>query len=1053
MIFLVLCTSILRPVSAATARHLRSVGPDLRDAPIARPAVFYMLLAIAVATILGSVLCLYRDVMRHKQYNQFQSRGEERDAAVMEALTPQKREPRRERVPSAESDTAAQVPSTIEDHIEGLIESVVQMRLPPQLQFARYLESLQSISPLYASVRCMSALCRPGRNLAILRERTAPLSITWLLMISRLVNFIVCVAVITYLFLANPGVCSMGGSSEAACRRPLRLDGHRQLCVWDEALEECGFDATTPGSSDDVGNDWLYYYLVLPVLSLLLASPLNLVCESVISLYIDSMRLHTADFKSSKFSLPLRLVECSASPVLRSTPPRGAEKGAQRQQVTAPRETLIRAVRLFNLQGHLDKVDLPDEKNSIMNSMSLSGHQRTRLLRLFCVPEKCDAAEYVNGVVENRVRRTRKDCRDICTEVMPLLGALAREQYLVRLFLQQLVSMGCSLSAHCESPLKAAVRGEAARCYLFGDLHSPVPSSQAPQVDTDTALLPHVAKACGYLFILISYLLGCCATLFVFGAHLGKAHSAAWVDRVVISYLIVFVVLDPLRAFVYEVSMHCIANRTLQPLAETLVQRTGYVLSRLSGQLDMDSCGVQSALVACRVARTFPSLPIARLLMSLRDADVVGVQKRTIDSQAWCNFLSGPVAAISLGRLLLVLRHHVGSTLVYFTLGAGFVLSLQFGSTIAAIAVAVIVCVQWGVSNFYFILCAYETIMLFVVSRMCCCLFSSAKYTIVKQSAGSHPPVVVRGLSSESLEGRDVVEFRNVDSMELGYFSDKQESIRSEQKNKNSPLLLPQNSFLRNPSLASFGSHPRAGASVSRSSSDRHERHRSMDSVSLHSENSAQSGPIMLIKHMRSNTFSSSEEEESSDDDDMSSRGRGIDHLLGGSVKRPASRSPRKKRSPPNTNGSPKKTTKKGHYSPALRRLSSLRRSSSHEGTPAGGEDATCEELMISGGVPDVSAVGDIQRNRWVRLKRTWAAGSSASRGNRGYPIPYTVVKFFVLILYLYRYLLLTPVKNVYFQLESINEEDIEVIDEKPYIYGHISPKSDSKRYLCRNED
>ena len=209
---LVMYVSLWSAASAEPMRNLRALGPELSQAPTARPGAFYMVFAIAAITVIGSVLCLFRDIMRHKQYSQFQSLGEERDAAIIKAQTPQK--VKREQMPSTESDTASQMPSAIEDHIECLIESVVQLRLPPQLHFARYLESLQCISPLYATLRCLPALVRPVRNFPILRERAAPFSITWLLMISRLVNFIVSVTAVTYLFLANPGVCSIDGSTE-----------------------------------------------------------------------------------------------------------------------------------------------------------------------------------------------------------------------------------------------------------------------------------------------------------------------------------------------------------------------------------------------------------------------------------------------------------------------------------------------------------------------------------------------------------------------------------------------------------------------------------------------------------------------------------------------------------------------------------------------------------------------------------------------------------------------------------------------------------------------
>jgi hypothetical protein len=1103
-------------------RHLRGGGgglPAAFDRPGDRPAAFALLVAVAAAAVLGSLLCLWRDSRRHQQNARFEAPksascglspgggGGGKGGGTAVSLRDLER-------PAA---------SIIESHVEGVLEAVLGLQLPARWAFSPYLATLQALSPLYAALRCLRpALADRGRA-SIASNKSAPLSIIWFLFLTRAVNLLLSEAVLTYLFLANPGVCGGGsaGASRAACLSPRGLDGTSRLCAWDGAAEECrAGDSAAAGSAEDIGNHNIYYYLVLALVSVLLAAPLNLLCERLVGAYADAMCVHAAARAISRFSLPTRLVECTAP-----APAPSAEltqygisggRGRGRACVRLPRETLVRAVRLLRLQSS-DLATPAEERLGVLRAMGQRGQQRTRLYRLYGIPLSTTSPEAVDSRVGLQLQQARRGCEHAAAEVMPLLGQLSREVYLARLFLLQSVEIGASSdissggSGSGGGPAWRGVCGVAAARYLFGTTEGLVPSARSPLVDPHSALLPRVDRGAACLAALLLYVLGSCLGLYIFATHMSRYDADAWIARFVVTYLIVFTVIEPVKAFVYDFSVSTVAAAALAPAVLNLLSRAGFVLSRVSGQLCLGRAGVQHSMAACRLARAFPALPMARLLMSLRDSDVIlRVAGAEADLPAppplspeccgggggggggrggWGGALGEPGGGVFTFMKSSVFP--VAHSLSLSALGAAYALSLLLGSRACAAAAAALLVALYAAVEMYFFWSLIERI---VSAPGVCVAYAAALWRgtakaggggIAKYSPIKHRPSgdadLPRAASAESLEARDNFDFRNVDSMEIGFFSERQETIRSQQKSNNSPSPVKgsQSSFnLRSTSLNSFesagGLEDPAGSSAGPGPSRQHSR-RSLGSGSLGSvseerererererDPGERSGPIMLIKHMSSSQdHSSSEDEESSDEDEDG--GRGIDALLGGRG-RPSpiklspirsqgksfhkSKSPTK--SPTSTSSrSPKDRSKNSHYSPALNRLSSLRRSGrpaagggspGHASDAAGADQSPASQgLLPLSSVPDVSAVGDIKRNRWTKLRRNWASGKSALSSNApptprdrplavdtsaDYPIPYTL-------------------------LQALDDEDSQCFDDKLYIFGHRQPTMDSKR-VCR---
>ena len=321
--------------SPQEARYLRGIRGDMEAAPADREFNFYFILGLAIVIALVFTCCFWRDITRRRyQDSHFQLKGG---------------------LEYGEGGTEKVQSSAIEQHIESTINAVMCLNHPLHLQFIAYLEDMQILSPVYSSFRCLYVALRYQRTLSVLLEKSAPLSIILLSLLTRAVNLIVCSSILVYLFLTNPGICTKSDNSKVNCLRPLSLDGHTSLCTWNDS-SGCFFDDFSVGSRQDIYNSNVYYYFIFAVLSILLSAPLNLLCEWGIKEYADAMRVHAATYVPSQFSMPTKLVECKEG--ISSRIPKAGSQLSNIQLVQTPPETIIRAVRYYNLQNQIDKVAL-----------------------------------------------------------------------------------------------------------------------------------------------------------------------------------------------------------------------------------------------------------------------------------------------------------------------------------------------------------------------------------------------------------------------------------------------------------------------------------------------------------------------------------------------------------------------------------------------------------------------------------------------------------------------------------------------------------------------
>ncbi|KAJ1399746.1 hypothetical protein B484DRAFT_246958, partial [Ochromonadaceae sp. CCMP2298] len=123
------------------------------------------------------------------------------------------------------------------------------------------------------------------------------------------------------------------------------------------------------------------------------------------------------------------------------------------------------------------------------------------------------------------------------------------------------------------------------------------------------ALLPVV------LVVMIYY-------IFTFNARIGSRATTLWLVMVCIYIAQDLLLIKPLRIYVNNVVINQQVGREVREMVELLRVRTKLVMMRTQGMMkDADSL-IQHFNPAARVARAYPHLPVARLLLSLNDHDI-----------------------------------------------------------------------------------------------------------------------------------------------------------------------------------------------------------------------------------------------------------------------------------------------------------------------------------------------------------------------------------------------------------------------------------------------
>jgi hypothetical protein len=541
----------------------------------------------------------------------------------------------------------------------------------------------------------------------------------------KIINFMFVDTILAGLFFADDGTCE-GFKTESDCGVLVSLDQVDPLCMW--SFDQSGYDSAVAQNggltvdsngvplteffskcqfNSSLGEDFLPT-LVLVIVLTTICLPLDRFVEYLVANIVSIFSTHAEDggdenaVKEAKSDIAIREVKVVEE--------EEAEKGTE--AVTPPdqlisgyhayaheidkqqdmRGMLFRAARLKKMNLMMDSVTADEEadllvgsgeahrwrqshtadivqhvvdtsrlKQGVLSSATSAFNVATLRMESFydadsgrqlLVHEKLgDSA----GLVHRAIAMARQESEDICKHLSTMHKPADQDTYLLQRFITD--------------SLKGMERNVALR-FMF-------PSDGS---EGNSTLFRYFC-----LLVLVSYLLFCSLYVFLFGVLLGPSSITLWMQGTGYAFLQDVFILQPAKIFVIYILIARIPAKRLRVIHGLLRERAKAVAGRQAGLVRDANSLVQHLSPACRAARKFPELRMARVLISLNDHDIpvnylVNSSRRRCCS--WLDYVLSVVwklLALVLLLLLLLFPEAIGDSVLEATSNIGINLSIGVG--------------------------------------------------------------------------------------------------------------------------------------------------------------------------------------------------------------------------------------------------------------------------------------------------------------------------------------------------------------------------------------
>lgn len=122
--------------------------------------------------------------------------------------------------------------------------------------------------------------------------------------------------------------------------------------------------------------------------------------------------------------------------------------------------------------------------------------------------------------------------------------------------------------------------------------------------------------------VLPSYIVGTSFYVFLFGVSIGPNQTKMWLLGLFQTFLLDLFILTPMKIWVKWIVLAVVSADMVRSVHHVTKTKAKLILSRRKGLMSHANSFIQSLNPACRVARDYPHLGVARLLMSLNDFDM-----------------------------------------------------------------------------------------------------------------------------------------------------------------------------------------------------------------------------------------------------------------------------------------------------------------------------------------------------------------------------------------------------------------------------------------------
>ena len=424
---------------------------------------------------------------------------------------------------------------------------------------------------------------------------------------SKMLTFIFSVTLVLWYFSADDGYCQSILES-TTCESETTFFGHKQSCRWEEINESCQYQSF---SFQDIR-----LFIAISQIILIGTSPYN----RFLSWLVDdfSILLHqqrktsvvagTEDILDKNIS-----VQTQASSLYR-------EHIIDEFKTTiTKRGLLFRAARLFKLQRVADFQNTEDESDYLrilierkIKRREKNNNATSRLLSYqYDLPQELTKYEIgLDGMQSKQIKRLLTNTIPAVTamrySIRTLLNSASQDQYLMISFLQDLVPW-------LYRPVLLMLLQESSLTKSF------MPISGLPMLLVWEVCKPYVS-----LIVFVSHLGLSGYYSYQFGINIGSLNMPLWsVMVLVIAFQSLFCI-EIIRIVVLRIWLvHEVVLVHYHCQWSNMMKRAKLILLRSTGLMKRSHMFVQHFNATCRVARSFPELPISRFMLSIYDRDLI----------------------------------------------------------------------------------------------------------------------------------------------------------------------------------------------------------------------------------------------------------------------------------------------------------------------------------------------------------------------------------------------------------------------------------------------
>lgn len=411
----------------------------------------------------------------------------------------------------------------------------------------------------------------------------------WLRSLGRILSILFVTTIVIISVYPNDGVCENMTDEQNCIAHRISIFTD-DSCVWSQLRHSCSF---IPPAVDSTA------LVLLTIVITVLAVPISKSIEYLTYFSIDDPDpSHKADQSAVSHALPSK--------------PAQAQHLDEFRQVQTIRATILRAVRLEKMKKTIDFI-LPHEEVSILMLLASLDSKRVKNWMVFTNTREKSSLDQLRyrfvpqrGKLVRSVEAARKSADEISCQLNGMSSDIEKESFLIK----------CFVADYC------AIRGGSfIRRHVLGQVKW-VQYGRFRRLRRAVCLFFSPIFFCGLL-----------AAIFEISKNsVGAKTTKIWLSTAGVAIFADVVVVQAIQVWMRWVVVTATVGPDVRELFLQLKLRSRLILMRSRGLLKFSNALIQHFNPACRAARLFPSLPVARLLMSLGDYDFPNYDKSSSSS-------------------------------------------------------------------------------------------------------------------------------------------------------------------------------------------------------------------------------------------------------------------------------------------------------------------------------------------------------------------------------------------------------------------------------------